>query len=1044
MFCMVLLVTTVSAAQLEFDNVKGKLTIDETTSKYGKIEIKDNFGFVDLISLELKKNTDSCGQFCYAEKEIILYQETSLVDDIKFELINKGDITEVDIINYSLSIKNGTKNVVVNDYYQECNDVWIAKNSSFVNRCERISNGTHIEVVDNFIPYAVGEVLPIGTYVIRLEGEKDPFDSIDWIIKTNGRWIDEWAVWKTEIFNDFESGGIPDSLHTYRDACDSGSPWAVTAGTLTTTCEFLSAQWDLGVQLNHNMTYNWSREDSSWIMNITWDIGGSDPNREFRIGWAENVTTSTIPPDVNWFGSNFWSTTVAADKVILTWKTNKTAINILKDGILQTSFPHANSTFIPTIWMTAGSGETRSMTLYDSLQILLNGIVISESPEDNTITLLSGNSFNCSAETFGATNLVNISLLTNISGSFVVSNSSIVTGTNNNSIMNLTIPEGDTIWSCQACDNEGDCGVSENRTITLDVGIPIVSVISPTGDQGTFVSGINLTLTWNATDPNLQACFYEYEGVNTTVTCSQNSTNLTVTDSSLTSLLFYANDTLGNLGVNSTNWSYSFIETNVSFNVNVSETSLQDFQINLSTSINVLSISSFLDYDGNSFLSTSSCTVNNNCTINNRIDIPLITSGESELKDFFWNITIFNGTDSIEVITSTRQQNVSRIRIEQCNATFTNQALNFTALDEQNFSRISPFTFDATFDFWAGSGVVKRTNSFANSSAIEINLCTEPTGSLFTDAIIEYSDVTNVTYTPRNYFFQNNTISNINQNISLYLLQSGSSTTFILKVQDQNLLPVPGVLITIERYDPGNDEFNVVQIAKTDDNGATVGFFETEVVDYRFIISRDDETLLTTTQQKIVGEAVPFTLIFTIGQVTDTPWSNFGNITNLTSSLLFNSTSEVVTYTYEDLSTLFEQGRLLVQLNNPSNTTNAVICNVTSAQASAQLTCDVSAGLNASYVARGFITRDGNESEVNVLVFLINVFAAIVGNLGLLMGLFLMLVASFTFKFNEIAGVWMVVMTAFFVNMFGLINFGMLAIMGFFAIAIIITIQFGR
>ena len=315
---------------------------------------------------------------------------------------------------------------------------------------------------------------------------------------------------------------------------------------------------------------------------------------------------------------------------------------------------------------------------------------------------------------------------------------------------------------------------------------------------------------------------------------------------------------------------------------------------------------------------------------------------------------------------------------------------------------------------------------------------------MFTDAIIEYGDVTNITYTPRDYYFQNSTISNINQNISLFLLQSGSATTFILKVQDQNLLPVPNALITIQRFDPGADEFNTVQIARTDDNGATVGFFETETIDYRFIISQNNQTLLITSGQKIVGEALPFTLIFTIGVVTSSPWDNFANITNLTSTLVFNDTSKVITFTYEDLSDIFEQGRLLVELNNPSNTSNAVICNVTSTQSSAALTCDINAGLNASYIAQGFITRSGNESAVNIITILINTFAAIAGNLGLLMGMVMMIVAAFTFKFNEIAGVWMVTITAIMVNMIGLINFGMVFITALIAIAIIITVQFGK
>ena len=482
------------------------------------------------------------------------------------------------------------------------------------------------------------------------------------------------------------------------------------------------------------------------------------------------------------------------------------------------------------------------------------------------------------------------------------------------------------------------------------------------------------------------------------------------------------------------------------FNGSVNETSRQDFGLNISTITSILSVNANLNYNGTTFIGDVACdTPSNSCLINKDIDIPLVEgTAESENKTFFWEITTFDGTSSTIVNTSIVGQNVSRIHLEQCGGAFTSSTLNFTSANERNFTRINPFSFEATFDAWLGGGDVKRTTTFSSPSVAEMNLCLDPSTETFVDAIIEYNDVSNVTYTTRNYFFQNSTISSVPQNITLFLLESGEATTFILKVQDQNLLPVPNVLITIQRFRPGNNTFDTVQIARTDDNGATVGFFETEVVDYRFIISQNNNTLLITTAQKIVGETVPFTLIFTIGVVTTSPWDNFGNVTNLTSTLIFNRTSEIVTFTYEDISDIFEQGRLLVELNNPSNTTNSVICNVTSAQSSAILTCDVSSGLNASYIAQGFITRSGNESPVNVLLFVINVFAGIAGNLGLLLGWIMMLVASFTFKFNEIAGVWMVTITAFFVNMFGLISFGMLAIMAMIAIAIIITVQFGR
>lgn len=584
----------------------------------------------------------------------------------------------------------------------------------------------------------------------------------------------------------------------------------------------------------------------------------------------------------------------------------------------------------------------------------------------------------------------------------------------------------------------GVFGLNDTIFFSVDSNVPVVSVTSPTGDQGTFFSGRNLTLNWTVIDINPHICWYDYEGTNTTVTCADNTTNLTVTDSANISLIFYANDTIGNENSDTTNWSYSFIENNVTFNENASETSLEFFEINLSTSLNVLSISANLNYDGTNYVSTATC--GDFCLVNNTIDIPLVSSGESELKNFFWDIDIFNGSSSISITTSTKQQNVSRIHLETCNGTFTTQSLNFTTYNEQNLSRISPYDFEGTFDIWLGAGSVKRNNNFSDPSVIEKTLCIQPNATFFVDAEIQYNEAANVTFVTRDYYFQNDTISNVSQDIFLYLLKSSSSTSFILKVQDDNLLPLEDHIIIIQRFYPGENLFRTVQIAKTSENGKTVGFFETETVDYRFIIKLNGQTLLTTTQQKIVGEVAPFTLIFTIGKDLGKPWKTLENLTNLDFSLIFDKSTNVVTYTYVDTSGNFTLGTLIVQKQNFSFSTNTNLCSLNSSQASATISCNLTGNGTGTYIAKGFNTRGNIETLVSQISFIIETFSSVAGMLGVLLAWFLILISSFAFKFNEIAGIFMVNATVIFVNIIGLVSFGMLAISALVAVSIIIVV----
>ena len=484
----------------------------------------------------------------------------------------------------------------------------------------------------------------------------------------------------------------------------------------------------------------------------------------------------------------------------------------------------------------------------------------------------------------------------------------------------------------------------------------------------------------------------------------------------------------------------SFIENNVTFTTEVLETSSQDLELNITTIPEILSVSAFLNYNGTRHVSTVDCS-EGNCTITNTIDIPLTLNLESENKSLFWEIVAFDGTTSVSTNTSENQQNVSRIHLEECDATFTTQALNFTAYDEQNLTRINPYLFDGTFDQWLGGGSVKRQSNFTNSSLQEQSLCILPSEeTFFIDAIIEYDEASNDSiYTLRNYFFQNDTINNVSQDIFMYLLESSSSTSFILKVQDDSLLPVSGVLIEINRFYPGTSEFRIVQIARTDDSGKSVGFFETEIVDYKFLITLDNETLLETGIQKVIPESSPFTLTFNIGDPLGKPWSSQEPIEDLNSSLVWDDGSAIVTYIYIDSSTFFTLGRLLVvreSLVNASN--NTIICDKNSSFSSATLTCTVGS-TNGFYIVSSFITRDSSEELDKQFGFQIETLSGVVGLLGLFYGWFLILIASFMFKFNEFAGIWAVTITVFMVNIIGLISFGGVFVTATIAVALILT-----
>ncbi len=487
-----------------------------------------------------------------------------------------------------------------------------------------------------------------------------------------------------------------------------------------------------------------------------------------------------------------------------------------------------------------------------------------------------------------------------------------------------------------------------------------------------------------------------------------------------------------------------FSVDNEVFQSNVFETSRQDFLLNITTLPSVLSMDAILNYNGTRFTADTTCS-SGLCEVSTAIDIPLITIGQSQNKSFFWEISIFDGTNSLSTNLSVNQQNVTRLNLQKCNATFTTQTLNFTSFDEDTENIISPFMFDGTFNFWLGTGSIKRNNSISESSISSLQLCILPsTETFFLDGTIVYDEATDTNYTNRNYFFQNDQINNISQDIKLGLLLSEDSTSFILKVQDRDILPVSDVLIFTERFYPGEGIFRVVQVSQTDDSGRTVGFFETETVDYRFVLKQNGVTVLTTNKQKIVGDSVPFTLTFTIGDDEGAAWEPFEELDDLVSDLNFNKTSSIVSFTYLDTSGDFELARLIVEKINASGLQNDIVCSETSTQSSATITCNLTGNSTGAYIMRGIITRDGVAILVEQEGFEIEDFSTISGRLGLFLGWFIILISVFTFKFNEVAGIILVNISMIFVNMMGLIAFGYVFISAMIAISIIILVVLER
>lgn len=999
MFCMIFLVASVSA--FEFDNIKQYDPENEL------ITIKNSIlgiPFLDLdtiVEIQLLENP-ACFSDCYAIWNVTSYDDKAdLLGLMEFETIG-GDMLELE---HSFEYLAGYDQQISPTYTKD--KCTILGNSS--ESCTYSKTGETVSYVERWESFNPKQTLT-GNYLIKLKATKPLGIDIDWQPTIRGVNLkNEWAWWLSVT---------PDAYWKFNEA---GTANAIEETT--------------GV---YNLTNSNSATFNTGHLN-----NAGYPNK----GGTSSFTAGTILPasqfENNDFTISFWFNTTencaAANPCPLFATRSPIAAN---PGIsIQVETTTSALRLVggtaavgnQEVVLSAGNQSdgawhhlaiTRTTT---NISMWLDGIVV-----DSNSTLLSAENFSSQVNMWAGSYNPASRFWSGGLDDMVIYNGTAATQEDITEIYNGGVgTEAD------------DISTSSKVSVTLDSPADALSTINVTHFFESTASCNNCNLTnatinlWNNVGALFDSNFTEIPG-------ASNSTNLTIQNISVGDYIWNVEycgisqlDFNCSYGVNRTMTIQVFSENNATFNASAQETARESFILNITTETNILSVDATLNYNGTLHDSTSSC-IGNECAISNTIDLPLIGGVESELHNFFWNITTFDGSSSIETISSTRIQNVSKIHLEQCNATFIIKTLNFSMFDESNLSRLMPMAFDGTFDYWVGSGTIKKNTSISDN-VTEMNLCIAPNTTMNIDATIDYDEASNVSiYTSRFFYFDDKSINGVIEHIKLYLLKSTSSTSFILKVQDENLLPVADALIEIHRFYPGEGIFKIVQIAKTDDNGKSIGFFETETVDYKFVIKKAGETLLETEKQKVVPETSPFTLTFNTGAELGEPWSSQNPIPSLNSTLTWNEDTGIVTYTYVDSSGNFSSGRLLVQETSLVNSTAySVLCNETSVLSSASLTCDVG-NSTGFYLAGGYITRsaEGLDKQIN---FQIEDFSTQSGILGLFFGWFLILIAAFMFSFNEMAGIWAVTVTIFLVNLLGLIKFGSVFVTAIFGIALILT-----
>ncbi|KKM16031.1 hypothetical protein LCGC14_1689950, partial [marine sediment metagenome] len=239
----------------------------------------------------------------------------------------------------------------------------------------------------------------------------------------------------------------------------------------------------------------------------------------------------------------------------------------------------------------------------------------------------------------------------------------------------------------------GVFGLNDTIFFSVDVNAPELNITEPFGVINFQDISENQTLRWNVSDPNIDTCLLQYEGVNTTLSCAANISNFTI--GTARTLDIFANDTFGNMVSDTVTWSYLVLQTSTTFNSSSFETAEERFTVNVTTNGSVITAGS-LTFDGteNTGATITNTTVNN-YSITNSITIPASIG----TKNHNFNLTIVG----MIINTTTQPQIINATNFTICgaapqdtpfiNITFRNETL---AEEDVNATISSTWTYSLT------------------------------------------------------------------------------------------------------------------------------------------------------------------------------------------------------------------------------------------------------------------------------------------------------------------------------------------------------------
>ncbi len=446
--CFILCISMVSA--LDLDNklkiptlIKNlpitigdkELIYNSIWGKYEPIEIVNWLGLGStLFSGAITQHDETCGINCKSTMQIYLANDGILVDNIIFKTLQEDNSwIEQNVRGYQFSywgISDDYETQCV-ELKEVCNEILNESYCYIPKECFQVKIGSH----EGWINYNLGKKVKAGTYELKLNAQKKPSRTVDWIIKTNGKWLDSWATWGNISAGD-------DAEVILNSPADDEIAYVPTQ---TFNC---SANISDGATIE-NMSL-WTNESGSWDIrntstyNDNWtmisDLFGNSGNPELGLKiYTETNFAESIMTYWNNSGDFAYLKNEAGTIIYENITVENHWANFTYQLLPSTIYRIISATGVSYNQKDIGDGDSRETSQEGLFKI-------------GSISA-SGNIFNIIKIKIGDYNLTTFS-----------------------ETWDTTISDT-IIWNVQACDSDGDCGfATSNYTVILDTTSPAITV----------------------------------------------------------------------------------------------------------------------------------------------------------------------------------------------------------------------------------------------------------------------------------------------------------------------------------------------------------------------------------------------------------------------------------------------------------------------------------------------------------------------------------------------------------------------------------------